>query len=49
MKKSEQYQAAMKAVLAYNGIIPDQKLEIIDTLLSDKRMAEYGEKEKAGE
>ena len=47
MKKSEQYKVAMKAVLAYTSINADQKIEIVETLLSDKRMAEYGEKEEA--
>lgn len=43
MKKSELYQMAMKAVLRadYND---DQKIEIIDALLANKKMAEWEEK-----
>ena len=47
MKKSEQYQQAMRAVMGVNYLRTDQKIEIIDTLLSDKRLAEYIEKEAA--
>lgn len=47
MKKSEQYQAAMRAVVAYNSLSADQKIEVIDTLLSDQRLAVFSEKEEA--
>ena len=43
MKKSELYQLAMKAVLKAN-YNDDQKIEIIDTLLANKKLAEWEEK-----
>lgn len=43
MKKSELYQMAMKAVLRAN-YNDDQKIEIIDALLANKKMAEWEEK-----
>lgn len=46
MKKSEHYQLAMRAVVTSNNLGADQKIEIIETLLADKRMAEYGEEQK---
>lgn len=47
MKKSECYQLAMRSVVTCNGLSADQKIEIIDTLLGDKKLAEYSEKEDA--
>ena len=46
MKKSERYQMAMRAVVTCNSLGADQKIEIIDTLLADKRLAECGEEQK---
>ena len=43
MKKSELYQMAMRAVLRAN-YNDDQKIEIIDTLLANKKLAEWEEK-----
>jgi len=47
MKKSEKYQYAMLAVLESQMITSPSKLEIIETLLGDKTMAEYTEKMEA--
>ena len=47
MKKSEQYQLAMRAVVTSRSLGADQKIEIIDTLLGNKKLAEYREKEDA--
>lgn len=46
MKKSEMYQVAMIAVLTNNSIMPTDKLEIIELLLANKSLAEWGEKEE---
>ena len=43
MKKSERYQVAMIAVLTNNSIVANDKLEIIETLMGDKSLAEYVE------
>ena len=43
MKKSERYQAAMFAVVECQLIDTKSKLEIIETLLGDKSVAEYVE------
>lgn len=44
MKKSEQYQAAMKAVLCHGVLLLDEKIEILETLINDKNIALYAEK-----
>lgn len=44
MKKSEKYQLAMIAVLTNTSIMVTDKLEIIETLLGDKAVAEYCER-----
>ena len=46
MKKSEHYQLAMRAVVTCSSLGADQKIEIIETLLADKRLAVYGEEHK---
>ena len=49
MKKSERYYAAMVAVINSVHIMSDEKLEIIETLLGDKAVAEYCEKQEEAE
>ncbi len=52
MKKSEQYQTACLAVLDHELIAPKAKLEILETLMADRRLAlfaEGGDKEAATE
>ena len=44
MKKSERYQAAMIAVLNTSYIMATDKLEIIETLMDAKSVAEYAER-----
>ena len=44
MKKSERYYMAMLAVINSNHILSDEKLEIIETLMDDKGLAEWSEK-----
>lgn len=44
MKKSEQYQIALMAVLLTSYIRPADKLKIIETLMIEKRLAELNEK-----
>lgn len=46
MKKSEMYQAAIVAVLNSNGFTSEEKLEILDTLMENKDIAEYWEREE---
>ena len=43
MRKSEQYKAAMLAVMEHELIVPAQKLEILETLMADRRLALHGE------
>lgn len=43
MRKSEQYTAAALAVMDHELIQPTIKLEIIDTLMQDRRLALHGE------
>lgn len=43
MRKSEQYRMAMAAVLEHPEIRTQHKLEILETLMADKRVAEYSE------
>lgn len=47
MKKSEQYKAAALAVMDHELIQPAIKLEIIDTLMQDRRLALHGEEREA--
>ena len=44
MKKSMRYHIATLAVLNWNDVSDEDKLEIIDTLMSDQRLAEWTEK-----
>lgn len=46
MKKSIRYQLAMMAVLVCNEIEAQDKLEIIETLMGDKSLAEWSEKQE---
>jgi len=46
MKKSEKYQVAMIAVIANNSINAAEKLEIIETLMADKSIAEWSENQE---
>ena len=48
MKKSYIYQLAMLAVLATERIEPVDKLEVVEVLMNDKRVAEWSEKQEAG-
>lgn len=43
MKKSEQYKTAALAVMDHELIQPAIKLEIIDTLMQDRRLAIHAE------
>ena len=47
MKKSEQYFMAMAAVLEYPNMTTRTKLEVLETLMSDKSSAEWSEKREA--
>ena len=47
MNKSLQYTEAMHAVLVTDGLTNSAKLEILDTLMQDKRMAEVLEQHNA--
>ena len=49
MKKSEHYKLAMYAVIDSPRITTEQKLEILETLVVEKRMAEYGEEREEPE
>lgn len=44
MKKSEKYQLAMVAVIESQLLDSKSKLEIIETLIGDRTVAEYSEK-----
>ena len=46
MRKSEQYKAAMLAVLDHELIQPAPKLEILETLMADRRLALFAEEPK---
>ena len=48
MRKSEQYKAAMLAVMEDVLIAPSDKLEIIETLMTDRRLAIYNEEPEDG-
>ena len=43
MRKSEQYKAARLAVREHELIVPAQKLEILETLMTDRRLALHSE------
>lgn len=47
MKKSSQYYEAMHAVLTTDGLANSAKLEILETLICDKNIAELLEKREA--
>lgn len=49
MRKSEQYKAAMCAVLAFDGLDNDETLEILETLMQDRRAALFTEEREAKE
>lgn len=49
MRKSEHYKAAMLAVLDSEKMAREIKLEILDTLMQDRRAALYGEEREAKE
>ena len=49
MKKSNRYQLAMMAVLVCNEIANEDKLEIIETLMGDKTLAEWSEQPESKE
>lgn len=46
MKKSEQYQIAIMAVMLNSYLRPADKLEIIETLMMEKRLAQMSEERK---
>lgn len=47
MKKSDQYYAAMRAVLAFEALNEKETLEILETLMEDKSSAVFREKMEA--
>lgn len=50
MRKSEQYKAAIHLVLGYNiKVTNDERLEIVETLMADRRTAIYSEEREAKE
>lgn len=49
MKRSEQYTKAMLAVLDDQRFSPWVKLEVLESLMEDRRVAEYSEKQKEAE
>ena len=49
MKKSDRFRFAMLCVLDASELNATHKLEIIETLLEEKRMAEYVEEREANE
>ncbi len=49
MKKSEQYNIAMKAVIDDRTIMTADKIEILATLMADQRLAEYAEEREEAE
>lgn len=48
MKKSDIYQLAMLAVVDSEDIEAHDKLEVVEVLMNDKRVAEWSEKQEAG-
>lgn len=49
MKKSEHYKAAMIAVINSAVIPAEKKVEILETLVEDKKMAIWNEQKEAKE
>lgn len=50
MKKSEKYYLAMLAVLNDDSCLStEDKLDIIEALIDDKRLAEFSERQEVGE
>lgn len=49
MKKSERYYGAMMAVLDWDGMNNHEKLEVLETLMNDKYLAELVEKKQEEE
>lgn len=49
MKDSEKFQLAMIAVITNNSFTATDKLEIIETLMDKKSLAEYNERLQEGE
>ena len=47
MKKSEIYTRAMKAVLKDSTLAVSEQLDIIETLLADRNVARWSEKQEA--
>lgn len=47
MKKSEHYKAAMIAVINSAVIPAEKKVEILETLVEDKKMASWNEQKEA--
>lgn len=47
MKKSEHYTMAMAAVVECDYMHSSKKIEIIETLLEDRKMARYREEKEA--
>ena len=43
MKESKHYKLAMFAVIDSQRIPTEEKLEVLETLMADKRIAEYAE------
>lgn len=46
MKKSERYYIAMLAVITNTNILADDKIEILETLMDNKSVAEWQEKQE---
>lgn len=50
MKKSEQYKMAIRALLGYDvEATLDERLEAVETLMQDRRLALHGEEREAKE
>lgn len=49
MRKSDQYKAAMMAVLLTGYISPEDKLEILETLMVEMRLARLTEEREGGD
>lgn len=47
MKKSTHYEIAMCAIVETTRISTLEKLDVLETLMADKRMAKYGEEQEA--
>ena len=46
MKKSELYKLAMLSVMNDNSLDPEDKLEVVELLMNDKRVSEWSEKQE---